>query len=134
MKEKWNRWEPIKGLSKNYYCESLIDTPDDGFQIRLFDNNNKKLQISFPDSVEAYRSTDENFIYETLEYLETHYGKEFYENWTFFKVKNSEYLEWIKKQSGGIFEIYQLEHYCIWTVNCRIDIINNYDPKIIHIN
>lgn len=24
-------------LSENYYCESLIDTPDDGFQIRLFD-------------------------------------------------------------------------------------------------
>ncbi|GMU18843.1 MAG: hypothetical protein AMXMBFR12_00350 [Candidatus Babeliales bacterium] len=133
MQETWTRWEPITRLSHNYYCESLIDTPDDGFQIRLFDEEGKKLLISFSESVDAYRSTDGSFSYDTIESLEKKYGKEFYSTWSFFKIENSEFLEWIKKESQGTFEIYQLQHFCFWTIDCRIDVINNYDPEIKHI-
>lgn len=132
MKEQWTRWE-LPRVSKNYYCQSLIDTPSDGFQISLFDDNNNKIIISFTSSVDAYRTTDENFVFNTLEYLEKKYGKEFYSTWSFFKIENSEYLEWLKKESGGTFEIYQLKHYCIWTINCRIDVISNYEPEIIYL-
>lgn len=57
MKEKWTRWEPIENLSKQYYAESISDTFSKGFEIKLIDHldTNKKILVSWPDSVYAYR-------------------------------------------------------------------------------
>lgn len=134
MQEKWSRWEPIAGLSTNYYSESILDTAEDGFKIHIFDHTGKKVLISFSNSVEAYRSTDDSFTYETLDFLNNNYGPEFYNNWTFFKIENSEYLEWLKKQSGGTFEMYSLKHFCIFTINAMIDIAVSYEPDVSHID
>lgn len=131
MKEQWIRWNLKPRLSNNYYCESLTDTPDDGLQIRLFDRENNKLLISFADSVDAYRTTDENFVFKTIEYLQKNYGKEFYSSWSFFKIENSEYLKWLKKESGGVFDIYELQHFCFWTIDTRIDVAAHFEPEII---
>jgi hypothetical protein len=131
MQEKWIRWEPAANLSTNYYTKSIIDTPE-GFKVNLFDNSGKKILVSFPNSVFAYRSTDESFIYDTLDFLEKNYSKTFYTDWSFFKIENSEYLEWLKKQSGEMYEVYNLKHFCIFTINCMIDIANDSGPEIFH--
>lgn len=133
MQEKWTRWEPSANLSKKYYSKAITDIADDGFRIQLFDRDGKKVLVSFPISVEAYRSTDDSFVYDTLDFLDKNYGTEFYAEWTFFKIENSEYLKWMKKQSGEMFECYQLQHFCIFTINCMIDVITNYEPKVTHI-
>ena len=133
MKEKWTRWEPIVNLSKNYYSESLIDTPD-GFKLHLFDESGKKILVSFPNSVFAYRSTDDSFIYETLGFLEKNYETKFYSEWAFFEIENSEYLEWLKRQSGEMYEAYGLRHFCIFTINAMIDIANDSEPEIFHLD
>ncbi len=132
MQEKWIRWEPSASLSNNYYSESLLDTPD-GFKLYLFDKFGKKILVSFPNSVFAYRSTDDSFIYDTLDFLEKNYGTKFYSEWAFFKIENSDYLEWLKKQSGEMYEVYNLKHFCIFTINCIIDIANDSEPIITHI-
>jgi hypothetical protein len=59
--EQWSRWEPIKGLSNEYYIESIIFN-DDGLKIILSDEENptKKLSIVFDGVIASYKLTDGN--------------------------------------------------------------------------
>lgn len=62
MLGQWIKWEPIDSLSSKYYIESTSDGLDE-FKVVLSDANNekKKVEVIFKDSVHAYRSTDESF-------------------------------------------------------------------------
>lgn len=132
MHEIWNRWEPVNNLAKKYYIESITERIDDKFKILLSDaeDEKKKVLISFPHGVDAHRNTNESYILSTLTSLKTHYGTEFYSDWTFFKVENSEYLKWISEQSYGIYEDCKFTHFCILAVDSMVDIITNYEPTV----
>ena len=134
MQEKWIRWEPTSRLSAKYYVESIVDI-DEGFKIILYDckHSEKKTMILFPDSVDAYRRTDESFTLSTLHSLKENYGINFFGDWSFFKIENSEYLDWIKKQSFSISESLNFQHFCILASDFMIDIITNYEPEVSHI-
>lgn len=134
MQEKWYRWEPANNLSKNYYIKSITDSVEDKFKIILSDaeNSNKKILISFAHGVDAYRCTNESFTFLTIDSLEKTYGTDFYSNWAFFKVEDSEYLKWISKQSYGVYDgsKFPFTHFCILGVDAVVDIINTYEPTI----
>ena len=132
MQEKWIRWEPTNNLSKKYYVESISEDIKDKYKILLTnaENNKNKILISWPIGVDAHRSTDESYTLATINFLDNQYGPEFYANWTFFKIENSNYLKWLSDQSYGISDDCNLTHFCILAVDSMIDIINNYDPTI----
>lgn len=130
MKENWQRWEPISGLVKKYYVESLSDKVN-GFELLLSEANNSNiLQVLFPDSVHAYRSSDESFRQTTLQYLDEQYGSEFYSEWTFFKVEDSEYMQWLVSQSYEILESELLTHFVFLASDSIVDVIAAYEPLI----
>ena len=53
--------------------------------------------------------------------------------WTFFKIKESAYLGFIKKDSSRI-EGDNLEHFCIIGTNSVVDVLSPYEPKILDKN
>jgi hypothetical protein len=132
MDETWERWKPEVELSQKYYIDTVIDNIK-GLNILLSDSENEdlKVEIIFSNSVHAYRSTDESCRQKMLNYIDEKYGKIFYSQWTLFKVINSEYSEWICKQSFGIVESENLIHFSIVAVDSIIDIIAAYEPQII---
>jgi len=111
-----------------------MDSIDDGFQVLLIAENDeeKKILISFPHSVNAFRQTDETFTLLTIDYLNRIYGDTFYSEWTLFKVENSNYLQSIAEQSLGIGEppYYNFVHYCIITPDLILDIASTYEPTV----
>lgn len=131
MQEKWSRWEPINNLSKKYYVESITDSITDGFKIILINDQNpeKKVLLSWPNTVYAYRSTYESFTLLTLHNLSENYGTEFYD-WTFFKIENSEYLKWISEQSYEITESLNFIHFCIYGTESMVEILDNSEPTV----
>ncbi|KHF30062.1 hypothetical protein [Anoxybacillus sp. EFIL] len=131
MQEKWERWEPIGDLSLKYYVESLSDSIE-GFKILLSDayDENKKVEVIFEDSVHAYRSTDESFRQSVINKIDEQYGTQFYAEWTFFKVANSEYIQWLSEQSYGISESESLIHFCFLAGDSIVDVVAAYEPKI----
>lgn len=133
MQEKWIRWEPIIGLSKKYHSKLISNSHSRGFVIKLANEIDKKISIKFPGSVISYRITNESYIFDTLTFLESHYDKNFYAEWTFFKIENSEYLEWIKKQSYGAYDDLKLKHLCILADDLRFDFITSYEPEVKYI-
>src|SRR5437764_1064226 len=129
MQEKWTRWEPIIGLSKKYHSKLISNSYSRGFRINLADENDKRVSILFSGSVISYRVTSESHIFNTLTFLEANYETKFYSEWTFFKIENSEYLDWAKKQL--IAEDYlQLTHLCILADDLMLDFITTYEPKV----
>ncbi len=131
VEEIWEKWGNGYGINSKYYVESLIDNIE-GFQIVLSEANNeyKKVEILFEDSVYAYRSTDESFRQSTINKLDELYGIDFYKNNTLFIVTNSKYIRWLSKQSFGIVDLEEVKHYSILAVDSLVDVISSYEPRI----
>jgi hypothetical protein len=134
MKEIWEKWEPIENLAAKYYIDAVLDTIED-FKIILSqeDKRNNKIHIIFENSVDAYRSTDESFRLHLIETLDKRYGSDFYGDWTFFKVKNSLYIQWLSEQSYGISEDLNFIHFSFVAADSILDVVTNYEPKVLFI-
>lgn len=131
MTEQWIKWVPLPDLAKKYYIDALSDT-EEGFTILLSesDNKQKRIKIIFKNSVSAYRITDETFRHRLICNLSDQYGSEFYGEWTFFKVLNSHYLQWLSEQSAGIADSLRFTHFSIIAADSILDIATTYEPKI----
>lgn len=131
MKEQWERWEPISGLANKYYIDSIIDEAR-GFKVILSesDDETKKILVLFEDSIDAYRNTDESFRLKIIHDLDQKYGTDFYGDWTFFKVTNSTYIQWLSEQSYGTSDYQSFVHFSFITADSILDVITNYEPKV----
>jgi hypothetical protein len=129
--EQWAQWRPIDNLSAKYYVDSISDTLE-GFTIQLSTENKHDgaVLVVFEISVDAYRSTDESYRLSTISDLSKRYGDSFYGTWTFFKVSNSEYLQWLSTQSFEITDTLDFIHFAFVTGDSILDVICIYEPKV----
>lgn len=131
MQEKWIRWEAANIAAKKYHIESITETIEETIKIKLSDSANKEIiYVSFPEGIDTYRRTNESYTLDTIHYLEKTYGRDFYAQWSFFKIENSEYLQWLSEKSHGTSDDYQLMHFCILGLNSIMDIACISDPII----
>ncbi|WP_379053287.1 hypothetical protein [Metabacillus endolithicus] len=130
MKEIWERWEPVHSFPKRIYLQSLIDNKN-GLTLLFETGDDKTIAFNFDSGVLSYRNTDEGVLYQTLRDLDKEYGGEFYSNWSLFKVKNSSYLNWFKKEGCGKWD-YQddVKHYVFMTSDDVVEVLSNYLPLI----
>ncbi len=130
MEEQWIRWEPIEGLSKKYYIESITYDSEE-LDIRLYDEKDRKkgLRIVFA-SVESYKWTEEGYALKTISILNETYGISFYANWTLFKIINSSYLQLLSEQSYTISDSLSLLHFTFIDPLSMVDVISKSEPKI----
>lgn len=131
METEWIRWEPIDGLSGKYSVDSLI-MGNDGLIIQLSSVNKdmKKVEIQFEYAIDAYRYTNDSFCFNTCANLAEKYGREFHSNWTFFKVEDSEYLQWLSEKSSTYAGEFSFTHFCIIGSDEMIDILARYEPTV----
>lgn len=134
MDEKWAYMDIEQELNVKYYIDSINDTIN-GLCILLSEVNDASLRVKvlFEHSVHAYRSTDESYRSNTINYLQDSYGVNFYRERTFFEITDSEYIQWLSKQSQGVSDLEQISHYSFLAVNSIVDVIAAYEPKIIRL-
>ncbi|MFA5998755.1 MAG: hypothetical protein WC747_01920 [Candidatus Babeliales bacterium] len=129
-REKWTRWEPINGLSGKYYLDYFAWS-EKGFVVELISGKKeKRIQILFDDYIDSFRYTNESFCFKIFGDLSDQYGDDFYGDWSFFKVTNSEYLKWLSDKSRTWSDQIQFIHFCILGGDEVIDIVTNYEPKV----
>lgn len=128
MQEQWMKWDPVSGLASNYYLDSVSETIEEGLSIILFEvqDKHKKISITFPNGIDAYKVTNENF---TTKFMDKPNKRDLYD-WTFFKITNSAYLKWLSENSYGVSDSCNLQHWCIVTVGSVIDILDSDNPII----
>jgi hypothetical protein len=131
MNEQWIKWEPNKKLAKKYEIDSILDNFN-GFKIILsdVDDEKKKVQVVFKNSVDSYNYSEEGFRLKTVWRLGDKYGKNFYGDWTFFKITNSKYLSWLYEESVGMYESLTFIHFSFITPNAILDVVATYEPIV----
>lgn len=123
MKVIWKKWEPQKGLQNKYYIDEVTDDIEKGLSIVLSDEEGKQLILNWDGVVESYMCTEESartILYDNPELT----------MWTFFKIENSQYLQWIVEQSIGICQNDKIHHFCIIGINSIVDIVAGYEPVV----
>jgi len=131
IKEQWTRWNPANNLAKKYYLDSIFDNIAE-LKITLLEENNKKNKviITFKYPASSYRETKKIFKDKLIYDLNQKYGKNFCDEWAFFKVDNSNYIKWLSEQSCGIYDDVPFVHYSLITTNSILDLIDQWEPKI----
>lgn len=131
MQEIWKQWKPIEGLSERYFIAEFHETLDE-FWILLLDINDRssRVRVIFEGYVYSYRSVDEGCRVKTIGMLDELYGGQFYSKWTFFTVENSEYLQWLSKESGTWSDAVSMKHFAFITDDVIFDVAITYAPKV----
>ncbi len=130
MLGEWERWMPIDGILGKYDIEYIVDG-NKGLIIRVYsDKDTKKIDIIFQHYADAYRHTNESFWFITCSELTAQYGSHFYGDWSFFKVRNSDYLAWLSDRSGGFADQLNFIHFCIMGGDSVVEILAQYEPTV----
>lgn len=111
------------------YCLDAFLWPEEGLIIKL-SKGEQKIEILFDGYIDAFRYTNESFCFKIFGDLSKQYGDDFYKDWSFFKVTNSEYLKWLSEKSHTWSDRFPFIHFCIFGGNEVIDILAQYEPKI----
>ena len=130
MNEEWVQWLPDLPLANKYDIDKIIHDLDD-FRMLLTDTQDSKNQVwvIFDKSIDVFRSTDESYCLKTIHLLNKKYGKDFYVKWTFFKVQNSLYVEWLYEQSFETFPKEGYTHFAFIEDNAIVDVVSVYEPR-----
>ena len=123
MEERWSNFEFDGDLLDTYDVSEIIQNSKVTLIRLVGDINELEISFNFVDSMcitdEGRRLNTYNVVKELQNYRESFYGNPIY-------IKsNSNYVEWIKKESLG-FTV-RVTHYVIVT---RDDIISSFPPKI----
>lgn len=128
--EQWVRWKPLQELSGRFLVDDL-HMSHVGVRILLIsENNDIKIEILFDGPTYAYRCTNESLCFGIFPSLGVRYGHDFYANWSFFKINNSDYLQWVASKTTGSIDDYTLDHFCIIGNNDVFEILSRYEPLI----
>ncbi len=130
--EEWIAWDPVK-LNSEYFYVSMTDVA--GLEITLsplIESGDKVIKICFKGLVQAYRYTEELYTIKTIAFLHEKYEPIFYTRRYFFKVKNSEYIEWFFDMASGITDATDqpYQHFVIFTSDALIDVISAVEPVV----
>jgi hypothetical protein len=128
--ENWSRWEPdLSNLATNYYIANACYSYD-GFKVILEEEGgNQKVEVLFY-GISSVRITDEGRRLKLYESLISKYGLDFYRNWTFFKVEQSDYLQWLSAQSYEISDICKVKHFVLLGAESVLDVVTTCEPEV----
>lgn len=128
--EDWSRWEPIAGISGRYDIYKVSYTYDSFVLVLKNKQRSQFIEVRFPQSIQAVRIASESVVFSLYDLLFDKYGKDFYTDWTFFTVKNSDCLNWLSKGTYGASELYDLTHYVLSDLDVVIDVVTYNAPDV----
>ena len=128
--EQWSRWEPIAGIYGKYEIHRILYNHDD-FRLILKGHHERAfIEVVFPQTLAAIRIANESVVFMIYEWLSIKYGKDFYADWCFFKVENSDCLKWLSNGTNGVSEEYGLIHYVVTDLDLVIDVVTRHAPIV----
>lgn len=131
MQENWVQWNPLKGIVGKYDVDR-VSMDERGLIIQLYSENNitKKVEVHFSYTLDAYRYTNDSFAFNICGDLSQKYGVDFYGTWSFFKVTNSRYLQWLSEQSCAYSNEFTFTHFSFIGTDSIVDILARYEPAV----
>jgi hypothetical protein len=127
-RQRYVPWTPTENIPKRLYCEALHDDVE-GLRILLRgdDSRGSTLRLRF-DSVVGYRNVNESFRLKTWGELDMARTP------PLLIVENSQWLEWLHAEAGGVFDANKAVHYAIFTSEDCIEIVTEFPPTVEWLN
>ena len=130
MNEQWIRWEPITGSEGKYYVYKVYNKINELEIVVIHEKNKeKKLRLLFEDKICSYSDTNETLTLQILSNVKEKHGPNFYGDWNFFIVENSEYIKRLSIQSRGSIDAYHPKHFVLMNSDSITDVISCSAPK-----
>ncbi len=132
---QWVIWKPADEVAKKYRLESLtteMELPD--VLLTEVGNNKKKLLLNFEYRVFSYRKTKLCANSHIVQKLNEQHGLAFAAEWSFFKVGNSSYAQWVSDQSYNFIPFDHLIHFAIITEDALLEFVSGGEPEISHVD
>jgi hypothetical protein len=134
-KEQWTRWEPKINKTIHYFiCSERFFGNSLEIFLSDFHEKEKDLKFTFNNSVFFYNTTDEGCRILRIAYFDKTYRKEFSSGGPFFKISNSEWLNWISSSSENEVDVNLLTHFVFVDDNVYLDVIASKEPEVIEID
>jgi hypothetical protein len=128
--EHWTRWHPLESTPQGYRMGD-IEISANNLKVELIQHDDfNKLEIVFNTGIEAYRFTNESWCFMIFNDLSYEYGTDFYANWHFFKIDNSEYIKSVVPCDLKISSRSELQHFCIMGNDEILDILAYQEPQV----
>src|SRR3989338_6571589 len=123
MKEKYYKWEPVKGIEKEMWVEAIHDDYE-VLRILLKGSTISSIMLSVNFShYYMYCNVDESYrikLWDEGEFDER--------NWSLYRTSSSRLIDWLFYECGGILNKDEIVHYLIKTGADVIEIITNQEP------
>lgn len=122
--EEYTRWSPVGDVPTDLVCEALHDDHE-GIRVllRTGATPGRMLRIAF-EAVVCYRNINESYRLRTWA---QHAGEDM---GGLFRVNESDWVSWVRAESGGVLEGKQLSHYAILTGEDCIEFISEFPPEV----
>ncbi|MBP9765010.1 hypothetical protein KBD08_01615 [Candidatus Babeliales bacterium] len=128
--EEWSHWHPIAHIDGKFFIEDFHMSYK-GIEIKLCSaKKDKKIEILFFNGADAYKCTNESWAFDIFAILTKKHGDDFYANWSFFKIINSNYAKSLSLTSCGLSNDTNFDHFCIVGNDEIIDILARYEPTV----
>ena len=129
IKEEWIPWNPT-GIPEGDYVVTDFIQDEKGTKILIYDATTN-VEVFFDGLPFLMRIAIEGIRIRTWgEAMENANNKSIFTNWFLFIVNNSRFTKWALEEGCGLYDMYDLTHYCIVTSQEVIDILATFQPSI----
>jgi hypothetical protein len=123
--ETFKRWHPDETIPLRVQITSIRDEAD-GLRVVVASEvtNSPLVTLVFEDFV-GYRNVNESFRSRTWQ------SQDFRGSSSLLIVEGSRWLGWLREESGGVLDAFELTHYAIYTNDDCIDVAARKAPVVI---
>ncbi|MBC1488049.1 hypothetical protein HCJ52_04910 [Listeria sp. FSL L7-1485] len=122
----------IKQIPKDEYTIDLNNGEEEGLKIVLNgENDGHKVLLDFG-AVSSYRLLDEGIVLNENLFNQDEVEKYKKDNFqsTIYKIENGEFSKFINGISNDMFDVYDMKHFMIITLNYVIEVVSSFEPTI----
>ena len=125
MTQTFVPWHPLDGIPNELIVEAIRDDVEGlRFLLRPRDTTQPTLRITFEAAV-GYQNINESYRAGTWARSKAPGPLP-----TLLRVQNSEWLDWVVEQAGGVLDRSKLTHYAIYSMEDCIDIASAFEPIV----
>jgi hypothetical protein len=126
-RETLKPWQPIESIPRRVEVTSLRDE-EDGLVLLLAPENSREplFRMVFTEFV-AYRNINESYRIRTWQ------GQDMSQASSLAIVEDSSWLGWLRGESGGVLEEFDVVHYAIYTNDDCVDVLAKTPPIFLEI-
>lgn len=116
-------WKPIDGTPPRLYLEAVHDDYEGlRFLLQGEGRSGPTLRLTFESPI-GYRSINESYRSRTWGSISDMKSLS-----TLLIVANSEWVQWLVQEAGGVLRVEALTHYAIYTPEDCVDIVTEFPP------